>query len=185
MRENATYQDVVDAPEHKIAEILGGKLYISPLLPPLHSVARMSLNIVLGNAFDRGIDGPGGWWILRAPELHFGTSPNEDVIVPDVVGWQRQRLPKIPDVPYMTLPPDWVCEIVTPVTRELDTGIKSDTYARAGVPHLWLIDPVARTLEAIELQNGKWKSIATLSGNAQVALPPFEAASFSLNELWS
>ena len=99
----ATYQDVLDAPEHRVAEIVDGTLHVSPRPPTLAALAKTRLSAGLGRAFDRGRDGPGGWWIFHEPELHFG----EDVLVPDVTGWRRERMPKLPDTDYVILAPDW------------------------------------------------------------------------------
>ena len=132
----ATYQDVMDAPAHRVAEIVDGRLYVSPRPPPLAALAKTCLSAVLGRAFDRGRDGPGGWWIFHEPELHFG----EDVVVPDVVGWRRERMAELPTTDYVTLAPDWTCEVLFAETRELDLEAKRPAYAREGVG-----DPVAVT----------------------------------------
>ena len=109
----ATYQDVLDAPEHRVAEIVDGTLHVSPRPPTLAALAKTRLSAGLGRAFDRGRDGPGGWWIFHEPELHFG----EDVLV---TGWRRERMPKLPDTDYVILAPDWACEVLSPATRRLD-----------------------------------------------------------------
>lgn len=115
-RRRATYDDVLNAPEHKIAEIIDGELFISSMPVPINALAATCLGGHLGPAFSLGRDGPGGWWILHKPELHFG----EDVLVPDLVGWRRERMPEVPDVPFFTLAPDWVCEVLSPSTERLD-----------------------------------------------------------------
>ena len=176
----ATYQDVIDAPAHRVAEIVDGRLYVSPRPPPLAALAKTHLNVVLGLAFARGRDGPGGWWILPEPELHFG----EDVVVPDVTGWRRERMPELPTTDYVALAPDWACEMLSAETRTLDLGAKRPVYAREGVAHLWLIDPRDRTLEAFELRDGEWALIACAKDDDPVSIRPFDAITFSLGDLW-
>ena len=176
----ATYQDVIDAPAHRVAEIVDGALYVSPRPGSLAALAKTHLNVVLGLAFDRGRDGPGGWWIFHEPELHFG----EDVVVPDVVGWRRERMPELPTTDYVTLAPDWACEMLSAETRTLDLGAKRPVYAREGVGHLWLIDPRDRTLEAFELRDGEWALIACAKDDEPVSIRPFDAITFSLGDLW-
>ena len=124
--------------------------------------------------------GPGGWWIVDELELHLG----DNILVPDMAGWRRERMPEYPDVTFFTLVPDWVCEVLSPSTRALDQGMKRAIYAREGVAHLWFVGPDARTLEAFELTDGKWVLLETVTGNDPVSLPPFEAISFSLGDLW-
>ena len=184
-RTRATYQDVLDAPPHMVAEVVGGTLYTHPRPAPPHTEAGSSLGMEIGPPYQKGRGGPGGWRILDEPELHFGTPPDEDILVPDLAGWRHERMPTRPKTAYYTVVPDWVCEILSPSTRHLDLGEKRDIYAREGVAYLWLIDPVASSLEAFVLQKGNWKSVATLSGDDLVSLPPFEAVSFPLNSLWS
>ncbi len=147
-RRRATYDDLLAVPDHLVAEIIDGELYTSPRPAPPHAVASSAILSVLFDRFHgssgSGAATPGGWWILIEPELHFG----DDVLVPDVAGWRRARMPAVPDTAYFTTPPDWVCEVISPSSGRLDRVKKMPVYARAGVAHLWLVDPIARTLEA-------------------------------------
>lgn len=176
----ATYQDVLDTPEHMIAEVIDGVLHTQPRPASKHALAMSVLGGELVSPYQRGRSGPGGWWIIIEPELHLG----EQIVVPDLAGWRRERMPDYPDTPYFTLPPDWVCEILSPSTRRIDLYKKRPIYARAGVSHLWLIDPAARGLEAFTLRGGEWVLTATLDGEADVSTPPFDATTFPLAALW-
>ena len=176
----ATYQDVLDAPEHVVAEVIDGVLYTFPRPAPPHTVAMSRLMFTLGPPFDQGKGGPGGWLIVTEPELHLG----DVILVPDLAGWRRERMPELPETAYFSLPSDWVCEIHSPSTRKVDLDKKRPIYAREGVGHLWLVDPIGRTLEAFELRDGEWVLLATLADNAPVSVPPFEAITFSLGDLW-
>ena len=128
----ATYQDVLDAPAHRVAEIVDGTLYINPRPPTLQALAKTRLSAGLGNAFCFGRGGPGGWWVMHEPELHLG----EDILVPDVAGWRRERMPSISETWDAAITPDWVCEALSESTRELDLNAKRPVYAREGIPHL-------------------------------------------------
>ena len=79
----ATYQDILDAPPHVVAEIIEGTLYTHPRPANPHTFAGSRLVGTLMLPFDFG-DGPGGWWIVKEPELHL----SDDVVVPDIVGWR-------------------------------------------------------------------------------------------------
>ena len=68
----ATYQDVLDAPAHLVAEIINGTLHTHPRPAPTHTLATSTLGNELGPPFHRGRGGPGGWWIFDEPELHLG-----------------------------------------------------------------------------------------------------------------
>ena len=176
----ATYQDVLDAPAHRVAEIVDGTLYTHPRPAPPHAWAGSVLGAKIGDPFSYDADGPGGWWIIDEPELH----PSEDILVPDLAGWRRERIPKLPDAAYFTLAPDWVCEVLSPSTRRLDLHGKRPVYAREGVRHLWLVDPTDRTLEAFELHEGRWLLIASAEDDDPISIRPFDAITFSLGDLW-
>ncbi|MDE0409348.1 MAG: Uma2 family endonuclease [Alphaproteobacteria bacterium] len=176
----ATYRDVLDAPAHMVAEIVEGALHLQPRPAGRHTLAGSSLGVEIGGPFQRGRGGPGGWWILDEPELHFG----EDILVPDLAGWRRERMPTVPDDAWFTLAPDWVCEILSPSTRKFDLEEKRPIYAREGIGHLWLVDPSARTLEAFALSGGAWSAAGSASEAEPVSFPPFEAVSFPLDALW-
>ena len=176
----ATYQDVLDAPPNMVAEVLGGALYTLPRPAAPHALAASGLGVQLGNPFHYGRGGPGGWWILDEPELHLG----EDIVVPNLAGWRRERMPEISDVDYFVQAPDWVCEVLSTSTRALDKGAKRAIYAREGVTHLWLVDPLARWLAAHALRGGRYALLSKLTDDVPVSLPPFDAIEFRLDDLW-
>ena len=176
----ATYQDLLNVPDHKVAEIVDGDLYASPRPAGRHTLAASSLGAILTSAFQHGRGGPGGWWILFEPELHLA----EDILVPDFAGWKRQRMPQVPDAAHFTLVPDWVCEVLSPSTERLDRVEKLRVYAREGVAHAWLLNPIARTLEVLRREPGRWLLVATHGDDALVRAEPFEAIEIDLLDLW-
>ena len=177
----ATYQDVLDAPAHRVAEIVDGTLHTHPRPAMPHARAKSVLGVVIGGPFDLDAGGPGGWWTVSEPELHLG----EDILVPDLAGWRRERMPEYPESAYVTLAPDWVCEVLSASTRRLDLQGKRPVYAREDVRHLWLVDPTDRTLEAFELREGQWVLIAAAKDDDPISIRPFDAVTFSLGDLWS
>ena len=176
----ATYQDVLDAPAHRVAEVIGGTLYTHPRPAALHARASSVLLRRIGGPFDDDAGGPEGWWILFEPELHLG----HEIVVPDLAAWRRRRMPHYPDTAYFTLAPDWVCEVLSESTRRVDLHDKRPIYAREGVPHLWLVDPIDRILDAFELHEGQWLPIAGVKDDDPVSIRPFDATTFSLGDLW-
>lgn len=136
-RKRATYDDLIAVPDHLVAELINGALRTQPRPRLRHARAASRLGQALGSPFDRGRGGPGGWILLDAPEVHLG----KDVLVPDIAGWRRERMPELPDEAYTTLAPDWICEVLSPSTAALDRTEKMPIYARTGVSHIWLVDP--------------------------------------------
>jgi len=173
----ATYEDLVKVPDDRVAEILDGELYSSPRPAVPHAVASSALGSEIGGPFQQGRGGPGGWWILDEPELHFG----EDVVVPDLAGWRRVRMPTTPAI---ELVPDWVCEVLSPSTEAIDRVQKLRIYAREGVAHVWFVNPHTRTLEVLRLASESWVVAATHGGDVTVHVEPFDAVALEMYRLW-
>jgi len=180
LKKGATYDDLVRVPEHFVAEMFDGELYASPRPALPHARAAVVLVGKLGDSFDFG-DGPGGWLLLVEPELHFGN----DVLVPDLAGWRRERLPSTPNEPYLTLAPDWICEVLSPSTEYIDRGKKLRIYSRESVRHAWLVDPLRQTLEVLALEAGSLGQIEEHHGNVRVRAQPFDAIELELLALWT
>ncbi len=179
-RREATYQDVLDAPEHKIAELIDGELFLSPRPGGPHSSVASLLGAELIHPFRHGRGGPGGWIIIYEPELHFG----KRVVVPDFAGWRRERMPSVPEGVAFTVVPDWVCEVASKSTEKLDRRKKLPLYASVGVGHAWLIHPRLRTLEVLRLHDGKWLTLGVHGDDDKVRAEPFEAIKLDLAMLW-
>ena len=177
----AAYRDIEALPPNMVGEIVEGVLYANPRSAAIHARAATPLGEELGPPFNRGRGGPGGWIILDEPELHLG----DDVVVPDLAGWRRGRMPELPEVAFFTLAPDWLCEVLSPSTAALDRGRKLPLYARANVVHLWLVDPLAKTLEVLRLDGATYRLIATEAGDRDVRAEPFDAIALDLGALWA
>jgi Uma2 family endonuclease len=181
LKKNATYDDLRGVPDHFVAEMFDGDLYASPRRAIPHTRAASVLGAALMGPFDQGRNGPGGWLILDEPELHFGN----DVLVPDLAAWRRTRLPALAADAYLTLAPDWACEVLSASTETLDRGEKLRVYAREHVAYVWLIDPLRQTLEVLVLDGrGQWAKRGVLEGHANVRAVPFEAIELELGALW-
>ena len=178
LKKQATYDDLREVPDHFIAEMFDGDLYVSPRPALPHAHAASVLGAKLIGPFHR--HGPGGWVILDEPELHFGN----DVLVPDLAGWRRERLPSVPSDAYMTLAPDWICEVLSPSTEALDRGKKLRRYAGECVAHAWLVDPLRQTLEVLALESGRWAPRGMHEGSVKARLAPFDSIELELGSLW-
>jgi Uma2 family endonuclease len=181
----ATYEDVLAAPEHMVAEIIDGELILSPRPEPAHTVAASTIGANLLEPFQGGRGGPGGWWILDEPELHLEGSGRP--IVPDVAGWRVERMPQLPDTAYFTVAPDWICEVISKGTEATDRAKKMPVYFDAGVRNIWLVNPVAQTLEVYRSAESVWQLMRTFSDEgtgATIRAEPFEAIEIDLARWW-
>lgn len=179
-KKSATYADLEAVPPHLVAEIIFGALVTHPRPSPGHASASIALGYEVTGPFQKGRGGPGGWVFFSEPELHLGPH----VVVPDIAGWRVERLPHLPKTAYVETPPDWICEILSPSTENLDRGPKRRIYATYAVPYMWLVDPVARRLEAYMLRDSHWVLHETYDGADQVSAPPFDAVPFPVSALW-
>lgn len=176
----ATYEDLLGVPDYLVAEIVDGELFTSPRPASRHARASSILGAWLTRLFDEGDGGPGGWWIIDEPELHLG----RDVLVPDIAGWRRERMPVFPDIAWFEVAPDWICEVVSPKTSRLDRAKKLPRYARYQVEHAWIVDPSAKTLEVYARQGDVFALVATYDNAASARPEPFDACELNLGSLW-
>ncbi|MEM9458520.1 MAG: Uma2 family endonuclease [Myxococcota bacterium] len=178
----ATYDDVLAAPPHMIAEVIDGELRLQPRPAKPHAAASSALGEELGPPFKRGRGGPGGWILLNKPELHL----DADILVPDIAGWRRERMPAIlADEPFFTLAPDWVAEILSPSTGQHDRTDKLQIYHREGIAWVWLVDPLQRTLEVRHRSNSAWTLRGTWRDEQRPRAEPFDAIELELGILWA
>jgi Uma2 family endonuclease len=178
----ATYADLEAVPAHQVAELLFGVVHVHPRPAPPHALAASALGGELDGPFRRGRGGPGGWILLDEPELHL----HEDVLVPDIAGWRRARMPEVPfDRAFFVLSPDWACEVLSPATAATDRDDKLVIYAREGVAHVWLVDPLLKTLEVLRLDGTTYRIVAVHRDDARPRAEPFDAIELELASLWA
>lgn len=187
-RRRATYQDVLDAPDDKIAQVVNGVLHLFPRPRFRHQQVTSVLGAVLLTRFQLGRGGPAGWILFDEPELHLG----DDILVPDIAGWRAERLPEAEaegkdgddGAAFVTIAPDWICETLSRSTQRFDRRDKMASYAAAGVKHAWLVHPVRHTLEVFRLYRRRWQAVATHHDHERIRAEPFEALEIDLSLLW-
>ncbi|MEZ4220590.1 MAG: Uma2 family endonuclease [Polyangiaceae bacterium] len=171
--------------EGENAEVIRGVLVTAPALLPRHSSVRGRLRRLIGGAFDDddGAGGPGGWWIFL--EVDVRLSPH-DIVRPDIAGWRRQRLPEPWDMRPIDVVPDWICEIISTSNAGRDRVTKRELYAKHGVLHYWIADPVARTLETLRLdpEAGHWVDAGAFDASGRARIAPFTAIEIDLSRVF-
>lgn len=176
-----TYSDLYDIPANTTGEIINGELIVTPRPSRKHVYATSALDKRIGPPYQFGEGGgPGGWIILIEPEIGFG----ENILVPDLAGWKEERYPQEEPHNWISVAPDWVCEVVSPATQRIDKIEKMPIYARHEVPYLWLINPVAKTLDVFRLKAGEWVVSGLYAEGAKMRAEPFIEIEINLDDLW-
>ena len=173
---------MLDAPANMVAELVNGALHLHPRPASRHARRRCKLGARLDDPFDNGIGGPGGWFLAIEPELHLG----DDVLVPDLAGWRRERMARVSRRPGDRARPDWVCEILSPGTRRFDLTEKRARYGdRRRRPTSGSSIPRPGLLEAFALRDGAW-ALARRGRRAtkRCASSPSTRRAFPLSALW-
>ncbi len=180
-KRKASYEDLLNAPENMTGEIIDGELFVMPRPSRRHVHAASLLGNEIGPPYQLGRGGgPGGWIIHDEPELDLA----ENILVPDLAGWRRERLPTSPDEHRFTTAPDWVCEILSPSSARIDKVKKMPAYARHGVSYAWLIDPLAKTLDVYRLEVAHWVLLGSNGEDDKVRAEPFQEIEIELVNSW-
>ena len=179
--EQSVYDAFLALPDTVIGEILNGELNTQPRPGPRHALTCTRIGADIGSGYSRKQADKDGWWILDKSGIHINAS---SLVVPDLAGWRKTTLPELPETPYFETTPDWVCEVLSPGTAKIDRTIKLPIYANNGVQDLWLIDPIEHLLEAYTLKDQQWVLSSAHKDDDKVSIPPFDAISIALDELW-
>lgn len=178
----ATLADLEALPRTWRGEIIDGTLYAFPRPRSQHANIEDLLVDDLKGPYQRRRGGPGGWWLLSEPGIELPRSPE---IAPDLAGWRRERMPKLPPRKMpISVVPDWVCEILSPSTASYDNVVKRRFYAEIGVGHIWYVDPMRRELEVCRIVDGKWLQLGIYGADEKVRAEPFEEVEIELAEWW-
>lgn len=180
-RSEATYEDLHDIPENMTGEIVGGELIVTPRPSRKHGFTATVLGSRLTPPYYFGEGGgPGGWILIIEPEIGL----EKDVLVPDLAGWKEERFPYTEDHNWISVAPDWVCEVLSPDTARNDRIKKMRAFARHEVRYTWLIDPALMTLEVFRLESGRWSLLGAYSESDKVRAEPFQELELDLLQLW-
>lgn len=79
--------------------------------------------------------------------------------------------------------PNWVCEVLSSTTEDVDRAEKLPVCAREGVPHVWFVDPAVRTL--LRLDGESYRIAKVWRGEEAAVAEPFDAIELPLGVLWA
>jgi Uma2 family endonuclease len=182
-KRRSLYDQLLALPNGLTGEIINGQLRTQPRPAWPHILAGSRLGADLEGPYGRGRGGPGGWWIIDEPEVHFVL--DSEITVPDIAGWRKERMPSPPAGHKIEIVPDWVCEIFSPSTKSVDREEKMPLYAHYRVTFLWLVDPKTHTLEVYELIDDHWRPLGIFRDDDTVSAKPFDAIVIHLADLWA
>ena len=169
-----TLDDLAVSEDERV-ELINGDIVQRPMARSDHGIVQSRASVELG-PIDRKT-GPDGWWIITevsvAYELH--QCPTHDI-----AGWRKPRMPERP-TGVIDIPPDWVCEIVSPGHERKDTLTLFLLLQRHKVPFYWLIWPEDRVLIAHQLDGDNYRVVRTIAGETRARIPPFDEIELDLS----
>ena len=80
--------------------------------------------------------------------------------------------------------PDWICEVLSPSTADVDTGRKREAYHRAGVAFYWLADPERRSLTVLRWMDEGYVIAAVVAAGERARLAPFDVIEFDVDDVF-
>ena len=179
----ATVEDLLSIPEEKRVELMDGEIIYHGQPLQRHGASQGNLGAIL-NPFarrDGGSGGPGGWWIVVEAGVRYGI---HTACRHDLAGWRRGRLPELLDEEYVSVTPDWVCEILSPSNRKHDLVRKKAILHRAKTPHYWIVDPEEKTVSVLRWHEDGYLSVSDAGVGDKARLEPFEAIEIDVSALF-
>lgn len=179
----ATYEDFLAIPPaERFHEIIEGELVRKAMPGAKHGLAQARLVRALADYEEDGTKGRlGGWLLMTEVEILL---PQRQPYRPDIVGWRSENMQALPDDFPVPIRPDWVCEIVSPGDARRDTIVKYREYAKAGIPHYWLVDLAGQSLTALTLQGEHYSIQAEGQANENLRAAPFELVEIAVGSLF-
>ena len=106
---------------------------------------------------------------------------NDDVVQPDLV-----VVAEGPQISARGIEgaPLLLVEVLSPSRPEYDRATKARRYAARGVPHYWIVDPDARSLECFRLDGTTYRLVASGTNEDAVLVPGFDDLTVPLAGLW-
>jgi len=163
-------------PDGKTYQILDGNVYVTPAPSPRHQrICRE-----LFRRLDEHVRRHGSGEVFFSP-IDVILGPH-DIVQPDLVvvaepGQVSDR--GIEGAPRL------VVEVLSRTTRDHDLGVKTQRYAALGVPHYWIVDPEARRIECLRLEDGRYRRIAPLESDTILRHPDWPGLRIELAGVWA
>jgi len=172
-----TYEDLVRLPDDgKRHEIIGGRLTVNaaPFLRHQELSGRLYLGLHRKGQEALLVK------VLYAP-VDVELSPH-DIVEPDLVVVLKDREHVLHESRIIGAP-SLVVELLSPSTARIDRTLKKELFERSGVPEYWLVDPVRNVLEALVLDEGRYRSPVACRMSVRLAARP--EVELDLTRVWS
>ncbi len=90
------------------------------------------------------------------------------------------RFPTSEEHNWISVTPDWTCEILSPRTAKIDKHNRMSIYTSHGVPHA----PVIQTFDGFRLKTGQWVVPGLYTDDDRVRVEPLPEIEIDLKILW-
>ena len=172
-----TYEDYAKTPDDERWELIDGELFRMPSPNFAHQITSMRL----ASRMDLFVEERDLGIVCAAP-MDVVLS-DTDTVEPDLLFISKERMGIIARLNIQGAP-DLVVEIHSPSTSQRDLTVKRELYARHGVKEYWLIDPEARTVRVLLLDDGDFVEVGVYKEGDTVTSPTLEGFSFRVEEIF-
>ena len=167
--ESWTYDEVRAIDDDVQRELHDGEIYLMPSPVPEHQdiIGQLYLQLM---AWARQ---HGGKAYLSPIDLYVSQT---EYYIPDLVFYSARQLQEgaVPrGTKRLTMAPAIVVEVLSRSTARNDRTLKTRAYAKFGIPHYWILDPIAQTLEAFELIEGRYSLAGAIGADETYAPEAF------------
>jgi Uma2 family endonuclease len=150
MKQRVSFADLQRMPDDgNRYELYDGELHVVPSPILLHQLVARRLYDLLRDYMSLA-----GGHVFFAPLDVVLTE--YDVVEPDLIYLGPGKAAQLQLNDWVRVPPDLAVEVLSPSTKRIDRGRKSELLARHRVPEYWLVDPDAGSLEVRLEQDGRY-----------------------------
>lgn len=145
--ERYTIDDIYNLPDGQRAELIDGELYMMATPNRIHQRLVMALSNSIFNYIQ---EKSGNCEVYPSPFAVFLNADNEIYLEPDIsVICDKDKLTD----EGCKGAPDWIIEIVSPASRQMDYNKKLFKYRTAGVREYWIVDPEKKRIMVYDFEH--------------------------------
>ena len=170
-----TTENIYALPDGERAELVNGHIYYMSPPARIHQRLLHQLERCIGHYIDAK---HGSYEVYPAPFAVFLNNDDKNYVEPDIsIICDKNKL----DDRGCNGAPDWIIEIISPSTQQMDYDIKLFKYRTAGVREYWIVNPITSIVNVYDFE--KRKSSHQYSFDDQIPVCIYEDLNIKVNDL--